>query len=240
MPNGSPLNIQVPLSTTSEKMQASSDHIMNYGLRILELGLAFKTLQSNVKIPNRDRFMQLMKYLMCILKGHNNNSKYALEILRFIVHQQCTMDEKTAHQSFYGLFVNNKGDFDSSIPADLQMEHIVRLIKGHLKAVHSNKKDTAIAKRTAAFAGMKNISASFDDTSRVIIRSQKHRIVSSHSDECMIINDLQKLKPFDHKDGRKLPSFPKPVQSPLSHLNMQKLKSWIREHQYNLHQEEGN
>lgn len=27
MPNGSPLNIQVPLSTTSEKMQASSDHI---------------------------------------------------------------------------------------------------------------------------------------------------------------------------------------------------------------------
>lgn len=86
------------------------------------------------------------------------------------------------------------------------MEHIV--IKGHLKAVHSNKTDTAIAKRTAAFAGMKNISASFDDTSRVIIRSQKHRIVSSHSDECMIINDLQKLKPFDHKDGRNVPIFP--------------------------------
>lgn len=178
MPNGSPLNIQKPLSTTSDKMQASSDYIMNC-----------KALQSNVKIPNRDRFMPLMKYLKCILKGHNNNSKYALEILRFIVHQQCTMDEKTAHQSFYGLFVNNKGEFDSSIPADLQMEHIVRLIKGHLKAVHSNKTDTAIAKRTAAFAGMKNISASFDDTSSVIIRSQKHSIVSSHSDEYMIIND---------------------------------------------------
>lgn len=137
MPNGSSLNIQVPLSTTSEKMLASSNHIMNYGLRILELGLAFKALQSNVKIPNRDRFLPLMKYFMCILKGHNNNSKYAFKILRFIVHQQCTMDEKTAHQSFYGLFVNNKGEFVSSIPADLQMEHIVRLIKGHLKAVHS-------------------------------------------------------------------------------------------------------
>lgn len=104
----------------------------------------------------------------------------------------------------------------------------MRLIKGHLKAVHSNKKDTAIAKRTAAFAGMKNISASFDDTSRVIIRSQKHRIVSSHSDECMIINDLQKLKPFDHKDGRKLPSFSKPESSEYAEIEVMDSRTSIQ------------
>ena len=81
---------------------------MNYALRVLEIGMAFKCLTNNVKIPNRDRLLPLMKYLMCMLKGHTNNSKYALEILRFLFHQKCTLDEQTAYQSFYGLLLTTK------------------------------------------------------------------------------------------------------------------------------------
>ena len=241
-PNGESVNIQIPVlyATNPEKSKPVEDNVMNYALRVLEIGMAFKCLTNNVKIPNRDRLLPLMKYLMCMLKGHNNNSKYALEILRFLFHQKCTLDEQTAYQSFYGLFVNNKGKHDTSIPADLQMEHIVKMIKGHLKAVHSNKTENAMSKRTAAFAGMERISDAYDENTHVVTRSQKHKIVSSHADECLIIHDLESMRPFHLQRGRLLPSFPKPVQSPLVHLNSDKFKSWIRDHQYHLYQEIGN
>ena len=40
--------------------------------------------------------------------------------------------------------------------------------------------------------------------------------------------------------GWLLPSFSKPVQIPLVHLNIDKFKSWIQDHQYHLYQEIGN
>lgn len=83
--------------------------------------------------------LPLLKYVMCLLKGHNWKSKYALEILKFLCQQLSTMDVKLAHETFYGMFVNNSGKEDTCIGADLQMEHIVRLVKDNLKAVHSNK-----------------------------------------------------------------------------------------------------
>lgn len=72
------------------------------------------------------------------------------------------MSEKTAQETFYGLFVNTKGKFDTSIGADLQMEYVVRLVKGHLRSVSSNKSEKTLSKRTAAVAGMKHISEEFD------------------------------------------------------------------------------
>lgn len=81
--------------------------------------MAFESLSLNVKIPHRERMLALLKYLMCILKGHNCKSKYALEILRFLC-RQASMDLKSEHEIFYGLFVNSSGKSDSSIAADLQ------------------------------------------------------------------------------------------------------------------------
>ena len=54
------------------------------------------------------------------LKGHDNRSKYALEILGFF-YQLAILSQKTASGSLYGLFVNTKGLVDTHIPADLQM-----------------------------------------------------------------------------------------------------------------------
>lgn len=82
------------------------------------------------------------------------------------------------------------------------MEHIAKMIKGHLKAVHSNKTENAMSKRTAAFAGMERISDAYDENTHAVTRSQKHKIVSSHADECMIIHDLESMRPFHLERGR--------------------------------------
>lgn len=238
LPDGSKINLLVPVVTSQMKSTHAAcpldlDAVKEYGSCVLELGFLYKSILQNVKIPNRDRFIPIMKYLMCVLKGHSNNSKYALEILRFLFHQMATQSEKTAHETFYGLFVNTKGKFNTSIGADLQMEHVVRLVKGHLRSVTSNKSETTLSKRTAAFAGMEHVSKQFDKQTNVLIRSHRHNVKSSEKDEVQIIHNLEVTKPFQEQRGRKLDSYKIPVQSPLKTLDLNHLKNWIREHQYN-------
>lgn len=120
-------------------MNPGPDAVECHSSRVLELGLAFESLLLNVKVPNRNRMLALLKYLLCLLKAHNWKSKYALAILGFLFQQHSSMDMKSAYETFYGLFVNSSGKSDSCIAIDLQMEHIVRLVKDHLKSIHSNK-----------------------------------------------------------------------------------------------------
>lgn len=103
-----PITFFIPLlsqNTSSDNLSKNpcddSDSVYEYAHLMLEMGFAFKFLLLNVNIPHRDRMLPCLKYLMCILKA-NNNSKYALEILRLL-------DEKSAHETFYGLFVNTQG-----------------------------------------------------------------------------------------------------------------------------------
>jgi hypothetical protein len=240
LPDGSQICLLVPVpASRPSHTSVDLDGVNEYARRVLEIGFLYKSLQLNVQIPNRDRFLALMKYLMCILKSNNNKSKYSLEILRFLCHQMATFSEKTALETFYGLFVNTKGKVDTSIGADLQMEHVVRLVKGHLRSVASNKSEATLPKRTAAFAGMENVSKRFDNQTKVIVRAQKHKVKSSESDELKIINELLKIKPFDVQKGRRLVSYPHPVKSPLKAMELDHLKNWIREHQYNVLHELG-
>ena len=59
----------------------------NYGKVVLELGLIFINLCDIIKHPSRVRLLCLLKYIMIMLKGHRNKSKYALEILRLVCQQ---------------------------------------------------------------------------------------------------------------------------------------------------------
>lgn len=86
LPDGSRIKLLVPIATNQIKSShvtstSDLDGVKMYGSCVLELGFLYKSVLQNVKIPNRDRFIPLLKYLMRVLKGHSNNSKYALEIL---------------------------------------------------------------------------------------------------------------------------------------------------------------
>ncbi|KAL5004258.1 hypothetical protein ScPMuIL_017714 [Solemya velum] len=243
LPGGVPATLFVPINNddnlSDNFSEAPTDSVYSYAHCVLEVGLAFKCLQMNVKTPNRDNMLPFLKYLMCLLKGHSNYSKYALEILRFLCHQLSLQDKKSAHQVFYGLFVNTKGKTDTFYPADLKMEHIVRLIKGHLRAVSSNKSEKTMSARTESFSGMKKIAKQFDKISGCIHRSTRHKNPSTKSDEHLIIEDLQRVNPFSMQAGRKLPSYPKPVQSPIKKLNKNHLTAWIKGHLNDFYHEIG-
>ncbi|CAG2245512.1 unnamed protein product [Mytilus edulis] len=167
--NGKTITLMKKTISKSKK----GDQISNYGNQILQLGLLFKDLIDMIHMPERVRGIRLLKLAMMYFKVYNNLSKYALEILRLLVHQLCTLSEKGSNEEFYAMFVNTGGKFETHIPADRRMEYLVKEVKQHVKHMYSNKTEENISNRTRAISGIREISVNFDQQSGVIIRKKK-------------------------------------------------------------------
>ncbi|XP_070532786.1 uncharacterized protein [Ptychodera flava] len=204
-----------------------TDYVKNYGHTVLELGLLFKSMCDMCKLPDRDRGIRILKMAMVIFKSSNNLSKYALEIIRLLVHQLCILSEREALEEFYGLFVNTKGKIDSFIPADRQMEYIIKLVKSNIKHMYSNKTESNIKKVTSAIAGISDIAENFDKSSRILVRGKKHSAISAQEDEMAIIEDLRKIRPFQCLAGRYHPSFAHISNTIQDNLDRQHFYEWI-------------
>ena len=189
-------------------MSDQQDYVMNYGRRVLELGLLYKDLLDATKLPERSRHISLFKLAMLLFKSHRNLSKYAYEILRLLVHQICILSEKAANEEFHGLFVNTNGHFDGHIPADRRMEYLVKTIKTHLKHMYSNKTEKNIAKRTSAIATISDISSRYDSATNVLVRTKQHSDRSSRGDELILLESIREVRPFRRTAGRYHNAFP--------------------------------
>lgn len=231
LPDGRRIQISIPLSNqqTSQSMnQNTEDDMYKYGVLVLELGLMFLEFQEVCKTPDRARLIVVMKCMMMMFKTVNNNSKYALEILRFLCFHQSVYSLQTSYQSIHGLFVNTQGRGDSSIPADLHMEHMVK--KCMLKSLGSNKTSEIIVKRSKALAGMDVISHQYDKGTNVIVRSHRHRLKSSKDNEIKMLQDIIEVHPFNYKPGRYFEFFKGLTGPLLFSIADDKYKAWVEHH----------
>lgn len=227
--NGTEISICPKIRTTNKKsVNEGSDKVKNYGHLVLELGMLFKELLGVCKSPDRNQMLRLLKHSMTVFKARSNNSKYALEIHRFLIQQISTLSEKEAAEVVTGMFVNTKGKADSYIPADLQMEYMVKTIKKHIKHMYSNKSEANIAKQTRSLSGIRDISEHFDRASGVVHRCKKHKKKDSDGDELLMIQDLRKLRPFSFQSGRLHNAFPNIKKSVIEYMNVDHYHSWIR------------
>lgn len=233
LPDGTQIQIHIPLSNPqnpSTTNQNTKDDVYKYGVLVMELGLMFLEFQDVCKSPDRARLMTVMKCMMMMFKTVNNNSKYALEILRFLCFHQASYSLQTSYQSIHGLFVNTQGKLDSSIPADLHMEHMVKKTKSMLKSLGSNKTPEIIVKRSKALAGMDAISHHYDTDTNVILRSHHHKLKNANDDEIKMIQDIMEVNPFVYTPGRSFEFF-KGLTSPLLFsINDNKYKAWVEHH----------
>jgi hypothetical protein len=165
-----------------------------YAHLVLELGIMFQSLCESIKHPNKEIMLPIFKVLMQFFKSNSAKSKYADEILRFLI-QMKRLSKEAADQCFYSLFVCINPN--KCIPVDLQMEHIVKTSKKQIKHMFSNKTSSNILKQSSALYGISEVSSHFDSVSNVLIRSKKHSVVSSLDDERQMYEDLHSLKPFD-------------------------------------------
>ena len=200
----------------------------------------FKSLLDLSKFPDRKRGLRLLKLAMIYFKSNSNLSKYALEILRLLVHQLCLLSDRGAHEEFFALFVNTTGHYDGHIPADQRMEYLVKEVKEHIKQMASNKTETNIANRTRAIYGVKSISQNFDRECSVLIRAKKHSDRSSADDEKVMLKDLRKKRPFKCQPGRFHEAFPNIKHSIYKDLDVLHYHEWIHSRKGRFFLEKGN
>lgn len=230
LPNG--MTFLIPIFNNVD-VQLPTDGKYDYGIVVIELGLLFIEFLDVCKTPDRQRLLTVLKYMMMAFKI-NNNHKYALEILRFLCFQQSSYSLRLAHQAVHGLFVNNKGFLDSSIPADLHMEHNVKKIKSMLNELGSNKSQDVIVKRSKSLAGIDSIAHNYDEKTNVIKRAQHHKYKSAKEDELKILGDLSDIDIFNKRPGQKFEHFENFRAPFLSRLDKQKFISWIELHKNKL------
>ena len=237
--DGSTIVIHVQQRKKTQVQQAEYDRVKHYAHTVLELGLLYMQFLDVIKVPDRNRLLTTFKYMMQVFKANNSRSKYALEILRFLCHQQSSYSLQTAHRAVYGLFVNTGGKIDSHIPADLQMEHIIRKVKKLYKATGPNNAEGAVIKKSRALAAMDQISEHYDLSSGVIVRANRHKKKSAQEDELKLINELKETKPFKGQQGRSFDKFPN-ITAPLhGSLKEEDYSAWINFHKKKLQFESG-
>ncbi|XP_033729813.1 uncharacterized protein LOC117319009 [Pecten maximus] len=196
------------------------DTVFNYASIVVEMGLVYKELIDLCKLPDRERLIRVMKQCMIIFKAKSNNSKYALECHRFLVQHLVLMSERESTKVIHSLFVNTTGSPHSHIPADLQMEYLVKDIKKHMKHMFSNKTMSNIATRTRGLSCLKSIAEQYDTQTYVKARAKKHQRGSYFDDELVLVKDLQQLQPFQNQPGRFHSSFPKMHKTMLKYLDI--------------------
>ncbi|XP_069101608.1 uncharacterized protein [Argopecten irradians] len=215
------------------KKQATSpdihvpDAVFNYANVVIEMGLVYKELIDLCKLPDRDRLIRVMKQCMAIFKAKSNNSKYALECHRFLVQHLGLLSENESTKVVHSLFVNTNGAPHSHIPADLQMEYLVKDIKKHMKHMYSNKSASNIAMRTRGLSCLKSLSERYDSQSNVKERAKNHQKGSYFDDELVLVKDLQQVQPFQKQPGRYHNSFIKMPKTMLDYLNVDHFHEWI-------------
>ena len=196
-------SLQIPVSVKEKIFRAPKpDEIFNYGHRVIELGLMYLNFTDNCKKPDRNRTIRIMKFLLLMFKGSNCRSKYALEILRFLIQQKSLLSEREASEVFYGLFVNNQGKPDKYICADMQIEFVVRQQKNHIKTMTASKhNDSSIEKRTKAVHGIHSAWENFDKESHLVNRTKNHKNFSTIEDQQIMLQDLRTKRPFQIQPG---------------------------------------
>ncbi|WAR28244.1 hypothetical protein MAR_013948 [Mya arenaria] len=201
------------------------DKKKDYGHFVLEVGMTFIYFLKLVKQPSREKFLLILKMIMLQLRGSNEKSKYAREISRMLY---SVMGIREAFQVFQACFVSSSGLPDQNVPADLVQEWNVKTSKAHIKHMFANKTDNNITYRTAALPGINQIGENLDLQLGTMKRAKKHKQKNDQSDILTVMNDLRRIRPFNHTEQRKYDAFSKIKMSPTEDVDMEKFKEWFK------------
>lgn len=130
----------------------------------------------------------------------------------------------------WGYFSNWRGGAGNNMENDLVQEIMNKKTKSIVQRMGPNKTIDSISKICKAANGIKDIVENFDGKLLLHQESLHHSKPSSMKDEIFMINELLKLKPFEHNEGRYHKSFPNIKRSPRRYLNIVDFHKWLERH----------
>jgi hypothetical protein len=176
-----------------------------------------------------ERSMINKKRLLMYFKSSSSFQNYSIEMFTSIAQVEALVSEEMAHRLTWGRFVNWHGGAGKNIACDMAQEICNRTSKDVVRGMGANKTRKAMMRASKASAGVFQIVQQVCNTTKIKKSSQAHTH-KNNDDEILMLQDLQKLKPFEMNPGRCHLNFKNMQVSPTSTVDMAKLFSWLEKH----------
>ena len=200
-----------------------------YGLNVIELTVFLMQLIDTCKEGDGERSMINKKRLLMYFKSSSSFQNYSIEMFTSIAQVEALVSEEMAHRLTWGRFVNWHGGAGKNIACDMAQEICNRTSKDVVRGMGANKTRKAMMRASKASAGVFQIVQQVCNTTKIKKSSQAHTH-KNNDDEILMLQDLQKLKPFEMNPGRYHLNFKNMQVSPTSTVDMAKLFSWLEKH----------
>jgi hypothetical protein len=176
-----------------------------------------------------ERSMINKKRLLMYFKSSSSFQNYSIEMFTSIAQVEALVSEEMAHRLTWGRFVNWHGGAGKNIACDMAQEICNRTSKDVVRGMGANKTRKAMMRASKASAGVFQIVQQVCNTTKIKKSSQAHTH-KNNDDEILMLQDLQKLKPFEMNPGRCHLNFKNMQVSLTSTVDIAKLFSWLEKH----------
>ena len=145
-----------------QKSKDNLDHTQEYAKELLSLGLFYLKFQDAIREGDGLRVLRCWKLMFLWFRstGHTN---YTIEAMTLLVQYYFLFTPRLAEQLIWGRFINTHGGLGCNIPADLHMEHLIRICKQAVAHLGANKTPPSILKISHALGMLQKMMHNFDN-----------------------------------------------------------------------------
>ena len=145
----------------------------DYASEVLTLGLFIMNFKDAVREGDGEHILVLWKYMMLLFKA-TQRKNYAIEAFTVLVQVHFILPPNLSEQIKWSRFINVHGLPGHNISADLQMEHLNRLVKIAIEGLGANKSENAIKRTAKAVGVLSKALESYDAALGIRSTSGKH------------------------------------------------------------------
>ena len=209
-------------------VSSSGDRVQDYTNYLMSIGCMYMLFRDAIKEGDGSRVLLYYRYLLPLFINAGRRN-YANESLNLLCQYYFDLPPRMAQQLIWCGFINTAGVKGRNIPSDQHLEHLNKVLKGTIQGLDSNKSAEGIVRCNKALGVMNEILSRFDESNKVSSLSGAHGVPKHKKELELIIKELQEHKVFEVIQGRKHPSFDKPVS--VVHMKpVSEILSWVTDH----------
>ena len=214
-------------SKKSNKDDSRSDNIYQYSCCAVGIGLLAIAFNSARKNADGVRVMRLYKYLLLLFKL-DGKTKYSYYVFQMLQQVNELLPERLAFDIVHNRFTNNKGNINSNVEIDREMEHWNKKVKMDVKDFNGNISERSIDRAAHSYQGVDECLSAYDKFSNVKKPSGRHSTSNHRDDVLSLAEQFNSREIFkNHEDGRYHEAFPTYPKNLFQQIDVMELKDWM-------------
>jgi len=178
-----------------------SDGVYLYACDLMTLGFLWMGFHDAIREGDGERVMTYWKFFLVFFRmlGRKN---YCIEAVNIQLLHKHHLSQRQSAQLVWSRFVNTHGRQGKNIPCDLHIEHLNKRLKGMLRNLGSNVKESTIVHAAKSIGIVHHICQLFEEETSHHKQAKKYGVPSSSQDLLKLTTELAALNIFNEQSGR--------------------------------------